>query len=240
MHVRPYEEPLLEYKEYVLQKRLLLYVPPILLVLGVVGNLLSFIILMRRSMRGCSTYLYLAVLSITDTLVLIVGLLRLWVGELTGYDPRDHTNGMCKAINVVGYTISIYSVWLIVAVTVERYVAICYPLQSLSLCNRRRACHVILGLLITIFSINMHLVWTAQVSTFTIDGNKYLSCDGGKNYAFLVDVVWPWVDAGLYSFLPSGVILVLNILIIRNVVAARRNRSGLVSHGFPATQKRNN
>ena len=237
MHVRPWERPLLEYKEYRWQKHLLIYVPPVLILLGTLGNVLSFIILMRRSMRGYSTYLYLAVLSITDTLVLIVGLLRMWVGELTGYDPRDHTNGMCKTINVIGYTISIYSVWLIVAVTVERYVAVCYPLKSLSLCNRKRACHVILSLFFIIFCLNIHLAWTAQVSSITIEGVDYYSCDGGKKYAFLVDVVWPWVDAALYSFLPSCVILVLNILIIYNVVSARRNRSGLQSANRKQSQE---
>lgn len=226
-HDRPLEHEYYEYPEYRLERALMLYVPPIFLILGTVGNLLSFIILMRRSMRRYSTYLYLATLSITDTLVLYIGLLRLWVGELTGYDPEDQSDGMCKAINLVGYTISTYSVWLIVAVTVERFVAVCYPLRAPSLCNRRRACHVMLGLLVTLFCINLHFIWTAQI---TIEQEKQY-CDGGSNYVTLVTVVWPWVDACLYSILPSSVILILNIIIIRNVITAKKSRAEMQSAG---------
>ena len=115
-----YEQQLMKYPEYRLNKLLLYYVPPILLFLGTLGNLMSFIILMNRTMRKFSTYIYLAVLSLTDILVLYVGLLSMWVGELTSYYVRDQSDWSCKIFNVLGCTVSDYSVWLIIAVTVER------------------------------------------------------------------------------------------------------------------------
>ena len=115
-----YEHNLMAYPEYRLNKTLLYYVPPVLLFLGTFGNLLSFIILMNRTMRKFSAYIYLAVLSLTDILVLYVGLLSMWVGELTSYYVRDQSDWSCKIYNVLGCTVSDYSVWLIIAVTVER------------------------------------------------------------------------------------------------------------------------
>ena len=67
-----------------------------------------------------STYFHLMVLAVADTLVLYIGLLRLWIGELTGYDMRDQADWVCKLTNVIGYTVSDFSVWLIIAVTIER------------------------------------------------------------------------------------------------------------------------
>nr|AKQ63062.1 orphan G-protein coupled receptor 57 [Platynereis dumerilii] len=237
MYVRSYEESLMQYTEYRILKHLLLIVPPILLVLGTFGNIFSFIILMRRSMRKFSTYIYLAMLSLTDTLVLYIGLLRLWIGELTGMDIRDKSDWICKVINVVGYTVSDYSVWLIIAVTVERYVAVCYPLRAPAMCNRRRAIVVIVCLLLALLFINLHFLWTAQIMEYNINGDIIYQCEGAPNHTRLVQEVWPWVDAFLYSFLPFVVISVLNALIIRQVAHARRNRSGLQSN-MPDTRSR--
>lgn len=230
MYIHSYEESLMQYTEYRILKHLLLIVPPILLILGTFGNIFSFIILMRRSMRKFSTYIYLAMLSITDTLVLYIGLLRLWVGELTGVDIKDKSDWICKVINVVGYTVSDYSVWLIIAVTVERYVAVCYPLRAPAMCNRQRAIIVIICLLMSLLLINLHFLWTVQIRKYQINGDDVYQCEGGPNHVQLVQDIWPWVDAFLYSFLPFVVISVLNALIIRQVVRARRNRSGLQSN----------
>ena len=113
-------QAMMNFTEYRLSKDILIYIPPVLLLVGTIGNILSFVILMTRSMRTFSTYLYLAVLSLTDILVLYAGLLRLWVGELSGHDVRDQSDWSCKVINVMGYTVSDFSVWLIIAVTIER------------------------------------------------------------------------------------------------------------------------
>ncbi len=52
------------------------------------------------------------------------GLFRLWVGELTGTDVRDLSDASCKLINMLGYSASDLSAWLIIAVTFERCAAL--------------------------------------------------------------------------------------------------------------------
>ena len=51
-----------------------LYTYPVLLVIGTLGNLLSLIVLIQ--MRQHSVYRYLTFMSIADTVVLYIGLLR--------------------------------------------------------------------------------------------------------------------------------------------------------------------
>jgi hypothetical protein len=51
-----------------------LYVYPILLAIGTIGNLLSLVVLIQ--MRQHSVYRYLTFMCITDTIVLYIGLLR--------------------------------------------------------------------------------------------------------------------------------------------------------------------
>ena len=172
-----------------------------------------------------STYIYLMVLAIADTFVLHVGLLRLWVGELTGYDLRDQYNWLCKATNVVGNTVSDFSVWLIIAVTIERYIVVCHPLKASSICNTPRARKFILGLFLSFLALNLHFIWTVEIRYYAYESEKIPRCSGAKNHTVLIDDIWPWVDAALYSFVPFATVSIINILIIRQVMRAHRRRN---------------
>ena len=136
------ESEAMKRNEHKLSKWLLFYVPPLLLIIGSVGNLISFVVLMMPSMRRMSIYLYLAALSVTDTLVLSFGLPAMFLKALHGSYVWHSIDWMCKAENVLTYTFSDYSVWLIIAVTVDRYVAVCHPLRAAAFCNRGRAVKV--------------------------------------------------------------------------------------------------
>lgn len=144
---------------------LIRYIPPVILILGTFGNVLSFIVLTRRPMRSVSTYLYLAVLSVMDTVVLLVGLLNQWIGFLTGVFLMDLTNWLCKLMPVVLCTASDYSVWLIVAVTIERYIAVCHPLKARSMCSTTKAIKAIICIGIALFVLNCHFFFYCQSST---------------------------------------------------------------------------
>ena len=225
-----HDEPMLPYIEYRIHKAILLYLPPLLVIIGTFGNIFSFIILRRRVMSKLSTYIYLAVLSLADTFVLYVGLMRMWVGELAGFDLRDQHDWLCKITVMLLYISSDYSVWLIIAVTVERYIVVCHPLKASSLCNNSRAKKVIFLILFLTFAINVHFLWTIEIHYESLGNNQTKGkCLGTRDHEVLVDQIWPWVDAVLYSFLPFVVIMVLNILIIRQVLAAHRGREELQS-----------
>jgi len=232
-----------QFLEYRIHKLLLLYVPPIFFIVGLVGNMLSAAILTRPPMRSISAYRYLTVLSFTDSLVLTVGLLRMWLGQLLiGYDFLDRWTWVCKLVNVLGYTVSNLSVWLIVAVTVERFVAVCYPLMAPSVCSRRRSTRVIVALLVVQLVIHVHFAWTVGIhpnrtgdaktdgvsaagSILPDDGSS--KCGASPGFETLIDDVWIWVDAALYSFVPFVVIMTLNTMIVRQVIASKRDRGEL-------------
>lgn len=228
-HIQNDELEISEYLSFRIHKNMLLYLPPLILLLGTLGNVLSFVILRHRAMNLVSTYFYLAILAIADILVLYIGLLRLWIGELTDVDVSDKSDWMCKLTMVFAYVTSDLSVWLIIAVTVERYIAVCYPFQASSMCTVVRAKWVIVILMLLLFSINSHFFWTVEITYINSSNKVGAKCDGGESYQLLVNEIWPWVDTILYSFLPFLIIIFLNSLIIRQVVMARRSRGVLQS-----------
>ncbi|XP_061166542.1 probable G-protein coupled receptor 139, partial [Saccostrea echinata] len=216
------EDSLEDYEEFHIQRFLRRYIPPFLIIIGLVGNVMSFFILRHKSMARHSTNVFLAALSIADLIVLFIGLFRLWIGEILENDFIHVSDFMCKFVNLLTYSSSQFSAWLVFAVTVERYIVVCHALQATRWCSRERARKTVVLLAIIFILINSHLIWTIGIRTDM--GQK---CDGLKNYEFLVRKVWPWIDAALYSTIPVISISFFNILIIRQVIRATHSRRSL-------------
>ncbi|KAK7114892.1 pyrokinin-1 receptor-like [Littorina saxatilis] len=230
----------MKYSEYRAHKLLRLYVPPILLLLGTFGNIFSFLILRHKAMARQSTHHFLAALAVMDSLVLYIGLFRKWIGDLTGFDPQTQSEWLCKGIVTLGYTCSNVSVWIIVAVTVERYIVVCYPLKANMVCNVTRAKRVVVCLVALFLLVNLHFLWTSSITWQEGSNGERHSpqCSSQEGHEFLITAVWPWVDAMLYGFGPFLIILVLNIVIIVHVVRATSGRVILQNRGFPKSPAR--
>lgn len=61
-----------------------------------------------------------------------------------------------------------------------------------------------------------------HVTTYSSSAAYPWKCTAARGYEYLIIVVWPWVDACIYSLAPFTTLVVLNVLITRQVVTARR------------------
>ena len=145
------------------------------------------------------------------------------ITALIGYDVRIESAWFCKANNALGYTISDFSVWLLVLVTCERFIVVCFPLRASAICQRSISRVLVLIFFIVFLSVNCHLFWTADV----VSDKSNRRCGGTPEFESLVDRAWPWVDAALYSLLPFIIIAIFNSIIICKVMAATRRRKEL-------------
>ena len=68
----------------------------LLSVFGTVGNVLSGIVMTRKSMKSNTMALMLTVLAVVDTLVLWVDLLRQYLNKIHDIDLRSFSNISCK------------------------------------------------------------------------------------------------------------------------------------------------
>lgn len=205
-----------------------LYISPLLICLGTIGNLLAFIVLVKNA-KKVSTYHYLYVLAIMDIILLMTNLLQLWIRQLTGIFIQDEADWLCKLFIFLGFFSSDASVWLIIAVTIERWIAVQMPLKTSIICTPRRTKLSIICLLFSIASINCHFLWSMELQEVKNNNTKHIyECKASPDYHVLTYNVWPWVDAIIYSFLPFVIISVVNIMIIKTVCTARRKRETLL------------
>ena len=112
------------------------------------GNILAIIVLAKRRMIMPSTNNYLIALAIVDIAYLLLTLILNTLHHpcFTNTSLSDIMLTICRPI--VDFS-SNTSVWLTVTFTVERWVAITYPLRSRRWCTARRARKIILGVMCT-------------------------------------------------------------------------------------------
>lgn len=94
-------------------------VPPIILAIGTVGNILSFLVLTRPKAKQFSTAVYLVALSVVDFIAFYTGLLRILVAGFFEVNVRRVSAVSCWVhIFLVYFSINCSS-WLVCAVTLE-------------------------------------------------------------------------------------------------------------------------
>ncbi|CAF1654304.1 unnamed protein product, partial [Didymodactylos carnosus] len=103
-------------------------------VVGFCGNMLCLVVLCRRRLRRNSYTQYLIALAIVDTGAILSEVL-VALDELYQYrtDKRtfmQHTIITCKLYYYIRYIFYSMSSWIIVALAIERLVAIKFPLWS--------------------------------------------------------------------------------------------------------------
>ncbi|XP_043071415.1 melanin-concentrating hormone receptor 2 isoform X2 [Drosophila grimshawi] len=119
------------------------YYVPIICFTGSIGNILSVFVFFMTKLRKLSSSFYLAALAISDTCFLC-GLFMQWLNFLNVNIYNE--NYFCQFFTFISYLASFCSVWFVVAFTVERFIAVMYPLKRQIMCTVRRAKIVLLGL----------------------------------------------------------------------------------------------
>lgn len=178
------------------------YLLPFIIIMGLVGNLLSFLVFCCTYLRRMSSSVYLAAISVAD-FVFLLALLFNWINSLG--IRLIHAEGWCQFFVYVTYVASFLSVWYTVCFTVERYLTVCFPFLRQRICQPKRTKVIVvvvavLGLLVYSFSI-----WTTVVV-------QPYGCTVDERYYQVVLAITN-VDMFVTLLVPGLVITVSNIRI---------------------------
>ncbi|CAF0785244.1 unnamed protein product [Adineta ricciae] len=190
------------------------FILPCLLLIGTTCNTLTFIVMRRGRMRHSSSCFYMAALAMADTFVLWIGCLNRWLELIDKQRPILACNLCCKFGTFAFFFFADCSVWITVAMTFERYIAVSQPLRASQICTIKRARYMLLLVLTIFFFINAHFLWT-----FHLSPSRSHCIPLNDESLFLK--YFTWFDSFKYSFCPFTVLITLNILIIKSLLNAR-------------------
>ena len=126
---------------------------PILVPIGLVGNTLSFLIMIKPSNRKMSTCIYMAAISMNDNAVMLLAGHR-WLASVIQFYKRNQTE--CSLKPYLVKTASLNSTFQVLAMTMDKYIAIKWPHKAATYSTPKRAKLVItmLFILASIYNIS--------------------------------------------------------------------------------------
>lgn len=152
------------------------YYTPLLTVTGTIGNIISVLVFFRTKLKKLSSSYYLSALCISDTGFLLINFI-LWLNifNINIYSQ----NICCQLFTFLSGFCSALSVWFVVAFTIERFIAVIYPLKRQTMCTVNRAKSVLIGLLIVsaFHSLPLIVLWAPDFAT-----NERLVCEIKNGY----------------------------------------------------------
>nr|XP_017023340.1 growth hormone secretagogue receptor type 1 [Drosophila kikkawai] len=192
----------------------------VIMLLGVVGNVMVPIVIVKTKDMRNSTNIFLTNLSIADLLVLLVCTPTVLVEVNTRPETWVLGHEMCKAVPFVELTVAHASVLTILAISFERYYAICEPLKAGYVCTKGRAiliCVLAWGIAALFTS---PILWVAEYKLAEyIDGSSVAVC--------LTQAITDWTIAfflmtiSVFFVVPFVTLVVLYGIIARNLVSNR-------------------
>lgn len=207
-------------------------VPPILLLLGTVGNSLCIFVLTRKSIRSSTTALYLTALAFSDLAVLYSGLLRQWLIYLFEVDVRHFSEAGCKLNIWLVYCSLDFSAWILIVVTLERVISAWLPHNYRSVCTKKSAAAVMVSIGVFILALNSHLLYGMVFNNVYDEFGNVIGVDKceeiNEDYYIFFNKTWPWIDLCVFCVIPFSVIVVGNTLILVKVVNSHRKLKSAV------------
>jgi hypothetical protein len=184
---------------------------PVLLLVGGIGNILSFLAMNLPSNRSSVMCFYFKFLAVTDTICLLVTLppkLALHVPDIMKIQVVGDIN--CGGHIFIGLSFYNISVWQIIIVAVDRFIAVKFPMKAPQLCTMKRA------KLLAVINVASHLlVYFPNIFKFSLpdENGDYVMCATPK--------MMQWYELGFYiintivdTIIPLVLLFVLNIAII--------------------------
>ena len=204
---------------------------PIVICVGVIGNILSLIILRSKFFRNVPSSVGFTLLAIVDICILTIGFLPSWIGNIT--DGKHEIRGMgqvgCKSHIFLTYLFAFLGPWTLVLITIERLISVVNPTAHSSICTTRNIFIGWLVIVVVLFGANLHFIWTYELirSSNIITADIIYDCQYHSNHLDFHNDIWPWVDFSVSFAGPFLVILVCNMAIIIVVCLNRRRYSNL-------------
>lgn len=203
--------------------------------LGILGNILSMVILSRPQMRSSINYLLIG-LARCDTIVILTSMLLFGIPAIYPYSGYlfYYYYVIHPVISPVVYPLAMTaqtaSVYLTLTVTLERYVAVCHPLRARALCTYGRARIYVIAILFFSLLYNLPRFWEVTVSSFEHPDYGEAFCVSAsplRGHDLYIKVYIHWMYTVFIYLLPFSAISFFNSMIYGQVRKANRERQRL-------------
>ncbi|TKR89173.1 hypothetical protein L596_013314 [Steinernema carpocapsae] len=200
---------------------------------GVVGNSLSLFIFTRPSFRKRSINVLLAALSASDLCLCLLAIPVFSISQLQALVP-SLSKLVAANVLIFAYPVTLMlqsmSVWMLVTITIDRYLAVCHPFTVRIYCTTTRAL-ITIGLIV-LFAVGYNFVrfweWTLNTETDGAQVDEVIQplLRGDRMFMLLYQNIATLITQ---FFIPLLVLCILNLEVARAILRAGETRRELVA-----------
>ena len=183
------------------------YIDPCLYILGIIGNAIAALIFYKNANHH--TALFLSALSVSD-FGQNVAILTYWAHESVILSINPY---LCQVlVYLIGY-FAFVSPWLLTTMTLEKFIAVRFPLSFRHLRTKKILVRIICSDYIIAFLAIVPLVFTVH----TNNGTCHIFVKQSK-----FNLVYNWMLMSFHFLIPFCILSVFNVLIIHAVRKSRQ------------------
>ena len=208
--VDPFMDKVETYVIFTIAMGFRMYWFPVLVPIGLIGNTLSFLVMIKPNNRKMSTCIYMAAISINNNLMMCLAIYT-WVFTVAkehSWHPIE-----CKLkVYLVAFALQ-NSTYQVLVMTIDKYVAIKWPHRAAIYSTPRRAK----------FTILVILIW---VMTYSTPHLFFSGIIGKECFGYLIGgiitKVYSWLTLVVNALIPFSMLMYMNYLNIKKVRQSRK------------------
>ena len=202
------------------------YYFPVLIPLGLVGNTLSFLVMMKPNNNRMSTCIYMAALSINDNLMMCSAF-HFWLVSAVNIHVWNYWE--CVGSVYFAYYCLQTATYQVLVMTVDKYVAIKWPHKAVAFSTPKRAKIIIATIITCVIIYNLPHLFMTEV----IQEECY-----GFSVKSTITKVYSWLSFVLNAIIPFTLLIHMNYTIINTVrISHKMFRGNFRSTGTETLQK---
>ena len=117
------------------------YITLVVVVIGVCGNVLAFVVCSRSNLKNTVFSIYFRSITVIDTLTLLLNtFLQKFMDAALSINISNSTNDVCRLTKIIAYALTVPSGWILVVISIDRYLSIAFPTRFPIRKNRLLRC----------------------------------------------------------------------------------------------------
>ena len=210
------------------------YGRPLVWIFGTINNAIAFAVFSRKSMRGSLNSFLFRCLALLEFLLVQEHIESVFA--LGGIDLTALHVWSCRIIYWIVLAAQLVAVWVLVAIGVERVVAVVFPHLAKSWCTVKKG--KVYVAILSIGSLALNIPYLIYITTTHLYvpayGRVVTNCNmptSGDPFLMQLLAIIPLIHAILYSSLPFIVLLLLNLIIIIGLCRVQQQRATMHAEG---------
>ena len=182
----------------------------VLVPIGLVGNTLSFLVMIRPNNRKVSTCIYMAAIGINDNFMMC-WVFHVWL--VSGVHTHTWNLWECKvAASLHNFSLQ-SATYQVLAMTLDKYVAIKWPHRAATYSTPRKAKLISMCVFVCAFSYNVPILFVTSL----LGGECAAYVVGG-----IITRVYSWISFIVNGIIPFSMLIFMNSIIVKTVRKSRK------------------